>query len=141
MHKFLVSIAAGAVLAGAAFGAPPAPTHPILGTWQYTLPNSECSETYYFRRDGTYQATSGEQISESKYEVTALPDKKGFYKLVDTVVKDNGKKDCIGQVVEVGHKATNLIFIHPSGQTLIVCKSEVMSTCFGPVRRLQGRES
>jgi len=141
MRKFLASIAAGAVLAAAALGAPPAPTHPILGSWQFMLPGGECSETDYFRRDGTYQVTSGEEISESEYEITALPNEKGFYKLVDTIVKDNGRTDCLGQVAEIGHKATNFIFIHPSGQTLIVCKSEAMATCFGPVRRLQGRES
>src|SRR5882672_2447808 len=141
MRKLLAPIISCALLAGAALSAPPASTHPILGTWQFTLPGGECSETYYFRRDGTYQVTSGEQISESEYEITAKPNAKGFYEVVDTIVKDNGKKDCLGQVMEVGHKATNFIFIHPGGQSLIVCKSEAMSTCFGPVRRLAGQKS
>lgn len=124
-----------------AFAAPPAPApnHPILGIWRLTLPDGSCSETYRFRADGTTLVTSAAEVSESEYHIPAEPSEKGFYRLVDTIVKDNGKEDCMGQVMKVGTKATNFIRFHPSGALFLMCATESMETCIGPFQRVMGQ--
>lgn len=113
------------------------PDHPILGTWVFALPGQNCSETYRFFPNGTSRVTSGEEEAESEYEISAQPGVNGFYRLVDTVTKDNGKKDCMGQVTPAGDKATNYIRFHPSGNAFVMCQAESLDTCFGPLNRVK----
>jgi len=123
----------------ASLAATPPPTHPILGIWRLTLPDGSCSETYRFRGDGTTLVTSAEEVSESEFEIPAQPSAKGFYKLQDRVVKDNGKKDCTGAVTKVGSKATNFIQFHPSGALFLMCAHESLDACIGPFERVMGQ--
>jgi hypothetical protein len=120
---------------------PTAPDHPIVGTWKITLPlpDGSCDEIYRMRADGTTFVTSAEEVSESEYEISDAPSEKGFYKLVDTITKDNGKKDCLGEVMQVGHAATNYILFHPSGDMFLMCREERLASCIGPfVRQKDG---
>lgn len=130
-----------AMLVQPAIAAPPASSHPILGIWKLTLPDGSCSETYRFRGDGTTLVTSAEEISQSEFNIPAQPSAKGFYKLEDRLVKDNGKKDCIGQVTKAGTTATHFVHFHPSGALFLMCVSESLDACIGPFRRMQGQET
>ena len=130
-----------AMLAPVASAAPPAADHPILGIWQLTLPDGSCSETYRFRGDGTTLVTSAEEISQSEFNIPAQPSAKGFYRLDDRLVKDNGKKDCIGQVMKVGTKATHFVQFHPSGSLFVMCVAESLDACIGPFRRMPAQET
>lgn len=123
--------------------APPAPAanHPILGIWRLALPELRCVETYRFRSDGTTLVTSKEEISESEYQIPDVPSAKGFYKLEDRIVKDNGKKDCSGEIMKVGTQATNFLRFHPSGALFLMCSDETMETCIGPFERVEGEEA
>lgn len=136
-----VSLALLAPAVHAAPPAPPAPSHPILGIWKLTLPDGSCSEIYRFRGDGTTLVTSAEEISESEFTIHPEPSARGFYKLEDKVVKDNGKKDCVGATTRIGSKATHFLHFHPSGAMFLMCASESLDTCIGPFRRLQGQET
>ncbi|MGX4642340.1 hypothetical protein [Massilia sp. SYSU DXS3249] len=131
-----------AVLAGAQ-AAPPAPAanHPILGIWRLSLPDLGCSETYRFRGDGTTLVTSAEEVSESEYRIPDKPSAKGFYKLEDRIVKDNGKKDCSGAIMKVGTRVTNFLRFHPSGALFLMCSDETMEACIGPFERVEGEEA
>ena len=42
--------------------------------------------------------------------------------------------------MEVGHVATNYLFLHPSGNMFLVCEEENINTCIGPLVRLPGRD-
>src|SRR5581483_3333468 len=88
-----LALTAGLALLGlAASGAVAAPVshdHPVLGTWTFVLPDGSCEETYRFRSDGSTVVTSGEEVAESTYEISAKPSASGYYKWVDTIVKDN----------------------------------------------------
>ena len=120
---------------------PPRPTakdHPIVGRWTVTIPEVSCSETYTFRPDGTSLVTSGEEIAESVFESSAKPSPSGFYKWTDRLVKDNGKKDCTGEVTEVGQVVTNFVQFHPSGVAFILCAKESLDACIGPFMRAGG---
>jgi len=121
---------------------PVAPDHPIVGTWKITLtlPGGSCDEVYRIRADGTTLVTSAEEISESEYEISDTPSAKGFYKLTDTITKDNGKKDCLGEITPVGQVATNYILFHPSGQMFLLCSEERLASCIGPFVRQKDSE-
>jgi len=131
----LIALAAPATAQNAVFA-----DHPIIGTWRFSLPDGSCNETYRFRADGTSFVTSGDEVAESEYRIAESPSRNGFYEWVDTIVKDNGKKDCAGQVTDVGRKTTNYIRFDPQGQRFVVCRAENLQTCFGPLRRVGGEE-
>src|SRR5262249_34583142 len=111
--------------------------HPIVGRWTYTVPDGSCTETYHFRSDGTSVVTSGDEIAETVFEIAAKPDADGFYKWSDELVKDNGKKDCAGEVTAVGKVVTNYILFSPGGGELIICAQQSLDACFGPLERAQ----
>ena len=119
----------------------PVANHPILGIWRLALPELHCVETYRFRGDGTTLVTSKDEISESEFRIPDKPSAKGFYKLEDRVVKDNGKKDCSGEIMKVGTRATNFLRFHPSGALFLMCSDETMETCIGPFERVEGEEA
>ncbi|PWF55082.1 hypothetical protein C7C56_003710 [Massilia glaciei] len=121
-----------------AHAAPLPSDHPILGVWRLTMPDGSCSETYRFRGDGTTHVTSADEVSESTFDIPAEPSDKGFYRMVDTLVKDNGKKDCAGQVTKVGTKVTNFVVFHPSGALFLMCEAETLDRCIGPFHRVDG---
>ncbi len=139
MRTLTIAIMSLVIAASAAQAAPPESTHPILGIWRLTLPDGSCSETYRFRGDGTTLVTSAEEVSESEFDIPAKPSAKGFYKLTDRIVKDNGKKDCSGAIMKVGTKATNFIQFHPSGGMFVMCVRESLDACIGPFERVMGQ--
>lgn len=139
MRMFTGLLLSLSLAATGALAAPPVANHPILGIWTLTLPDGSCSETYRFRADGTTLVTSADEVSESEFSIPAEPSEKGFYKLVDTIVKDNGKQDCAGQVMKVGTKATNFVRFHPSGALFLMCATESMDACIGPFHRVFGQ--
>ncbi len=124
--------------APAAVAASPYADHPLVGSWRFDVPNTGCHEVYRFRADGTSVVTSGAEIAESVYEVAQKPSSKGFYAWTDTIVKDNGKEDCSGQITSVGRKVTNYIRFDRAAQRFVVCREESLDACFGPLRRMGG---
>jgi hypothetical protein len=78
-------------------------------------------------------------VSESEFTVAEQPSAKGFYKLDDKIVKDNGKQDCSGEVMKPGTRATNYIRFHPSGARFVMCQNETMDACIGPFERAPGQ--
>lgn len=111
------------------------PDHPIIGTWKITLPDNSCHEIYRVRANGTSVVTSADEVAESTFDISDQPSPKGFYKWVDKITKDNGQKDCSGEVMEIGHEATNFITFHPSGNMFLMCEKEDLNTCIGPFVR------
>jgi hypothetical protein len=145
MRTVLAGVLALTVLTAARAAPPDAPppldpAHPILGTWKYTLADGICAETYHFRKDGTTVVTSGAEVSESVYEISATPSARGFYKLMDRITRDNGKKDCTGEIMKVGREATTYVRFHPSGDMIIFCESESLGNCIGPLNRIPDEE-
>ena len=143
MRKAFVVIAAAivTVLGTAADAGSLRADHPFIGTWRLTMPDNSCFEIYRIRADGTSLVTSGDEVGESEFEISDQPSAKGFYKWVDTVVKDNGKKDCAGETTQVGHVATNYLRFNPSANMFLMCQEEDINTCIGPLVRVKGREA
>lgn len=109
--------------------------HPLVGLWRIDVPGASCYELYRIKADGTTQVTSGQEAAESEFELSLSPSDRGFYKWVDKIVKDNGKPDCVGEVMQIGHVATNFILLHPSGERFMMCEAEDIKTCIGPFVR------
>ncbi|MYM92846.1 hypothetical protein [Duganella vulcania] len=124
--------------AGAVGKAPLRQSHPVIGTWQITIPDGSCSETYRIRADGTTLVFSNEEVAESTFAISDRPDKEGFYKEVDTIVKDNGKRDCLGDVTKVGRSVTSYLLFHPSGDMFLMCVERRTDKCIGPFIRIKG---
>jgi hypothetical protein len=140
--RHIAALATLTVLSAAAHAAPPSPLppdHPIVGTWRFTVPDSKCVETYNIWPNGTTLVTSNEEVAESNYEISLKPSAKGFYKWVDVTTKDNGKKDCAGQITQAGQTVTNYILLHPGGDIIVVCQDESLNACFGPLVRVPGQ--
>lgn len=112
--------------------------HPLIGSWKITLVNGACHEVYQIKADGTTLVTSAEEVAQSEFELSDQPSAEGFFKWVDTIVKDNGKKDCLGEVMALGHTSTNYIKLHPSGKMFLMCEKEDINTCIGPFVRVKG---
>jgi hypothetical protein len=136
-----VALTALPALAGAPMTACAAPVrqdHPYIGIWKITLPDGTCSETYRVRADGSTLVFSHEEVAESTFVIADQPDKQGFYKSVDTLVKDNGKPDCAGQITKPGRSVTNYLLFHPGGDMFLMCVERSMERCIGPFVRVEG---
>lgn len=110
--------------------------HPLVGAWRIDVPGTACHEVYDIHADGSMSVTSGEQSAQSEFEIDLEPSPRGFYRWVDKIVKDNGRPDCMGEVMEVGHMVVNFIIIHRSGREFLMCEDESLDRCIGPFKRL-----
>ena len=125
---------------GSAFGAGVATIrsdHGYLGRWTWVY--QACTETYENRADGTSSSTSGAEVGTSSYTVSDQPEASGYYRVVDTVTSSNGMTGCDGEPggTPVGDVAVMFIFIRPSGDQMLVCRTESLDHCFGPLRRIE----
>ncbi len=126
--------------ASLASAAPLRADHPVIGIWRITLPDGSCSETYRIRADGSTLVFSDEEVAESSFTISDQPDKDGFYKEVDTIVKDNGKRDCTGTVTKPGKAVTSYLQFHPNGNMFLMCVERSLERCIGPFIRVRGSE-
>jgi len=115
--------------------------HPFVGTWKLAIAQLNCTETYVFLRDGTSHTTSSEEISESHFEIAQQPSARGFYRWTDTIVHNNGKKDCSGNVTKPGRTITQYVLFHHSRDIFFICREESRAACFGPFVRQRGQEA
>jgi len=149
MKSTLLSALALALAAVAAAAAPPgaaAPTgpvradHPFLGAWQLTRNDDDCAEIYRIDRSGHTLITSADEVAQSNFTISDQPSARGYYKWVDTLVKDNGKKDCWGQVTKPGRTTTRYVMMNPAKDRFILCTAEDGRQCFGPFIKIEGGE-
>lgn len=121
-----------------AAGPAPGPVHPLIGTWTWTLFGGSCTETFQYRPNRLMLGTSGQEVVEKSYEVSAQPDPQGFYRLVETVVRQNDKKDCSGALLEgPGEQIIRFVQFSPARDKLLMCQSASLAACFGPLRRAE----
>jgi hypothetical protein len=112
-------------------------THPLVGTWSWTLPGKTCTETWQYRADGKRLGTSGEEVTQGDYQVPPTPTTTGFYPLTETVTNSNGKRDCSGDLHADGDESViRFIQFSPKQDQFIVCKEASLKACFGPLKRV-----
>jgi hypothetical protein len=140
----LATLLCGTAAAQTAKPAAPAPAatttapHPLIGTWSWTLPGKQCSETWQYRADGRRLGTSGEEVTQGDYQVPPKPTAAGFYALTETVTNSNGKRDCSGDLHADGDESVlRFIQFSPKRDQFIVCKTASLEACFGPLKRVE----
>ncbi len=124
----------GLAVAGSVSAQTLATDHPLIGTWVITAPNG-CAETYVVRADGTATITSADEVAESQLTISAEPSPRGFFKWTEKTVKDNGKKDCSGDVGSVGHVNVSYVLLSPDKSQFAMCEREDRLGCIGPFKR------
>ncbi len=108
--------------------------HPVIGTWEWAIPQAGCTERMTMRADGTSSVRSGEELSDSDSRISDQPDADGFYTLIDTVTHTNGKPDCGGETTPIGDVATTFLKVTPERDKLMLCLAR-KGPCFGPYVR------
>jgi hypothetical protein len=132
-----MSVAAAPSIAADPGSGPVAGFHPITGKWIWKLHSNTCTETLQFRSDGSRAGTSAEEFTEGTYQITPKPSLFGFYRLTETLTVANGKRDCAGDLHVAGDESTTrFVQFSPKIDQLIVCKSESLQACYGPLRRV-----
>jgi hypothetical protein len=139
-----VVVVLGLGIAQIAAAGPPEPKqlradHPLIGAWALRTDSTGCTEIYRISREGTSLVTSADEVAQTRFEVSDRPSAKGFYKWVDTIVKDNGKKDCSGQVTKP-HTTISYILMNETNKAFISCENESTKACIGPFVRIEGGE-
>ncbi len=139
-----LALSSAAAFAAAA-DAPVVPTglradHPMLAAWAITRRDDGCAETYRFDSSGHSLITSADEVAQSNFTLSDQPSAKGYYKWVDTLVKDNGRKDCWGQVTKPGKTTTRYVMMNPARDRFVVCTAEDGRACFGPFLKVDGGE-
>ena len=116
--------------------APASAPHPLTGVWSWTLPGKACTERLDYRASGIRLGSSGEETTQSRYDIAPIPSLLGFYRLTETVTESNGKADCSGDVHQApGEPVMRFIQFSPKKDQLIVCREESLKACFGPLKR------
>ena len=138
---FLIALTCAFSAVQAAELLPPLPAdsspHPLTGSWAWKLPGKACSETLIYRQDGSRSGTSGDEVMQTRYEVSDKPSLLGFYRLAETVTASNGKQDCSGDVHTVSAApVVRFIQFSPKRDQFIACKEEALKACFGPLKRI-----
>jgi hypothetical protein len=111
--------------------------HPIIGKWAWSVTGKSCHETLQYRADGTRLGASGEEITEAQFQITPKPSLFGFYRLTETLTAANGKRDCAGDLHVAGDESiTRFVQFSPKHDLLIVCRTESLQACYGPLRRV-----
>jgi len=126
---------AAALFATNVSAAPPAANHPILGYWTFTVPGRGCSEASFFGPDGRVRVTSGDEVTQSEYRISAEPGADGFYEYRDQVTRSNGRKDCSGDSTPVGAASHWYVRFSADRNSYLMCQTATLKSCFGPVRR------
>jgi hypothetical protein len=130
--------AAALAQAAACLADAPAPDHPLIGTWDLTIPQQHCSETYEFRADGSRHTLSAAEESDGEYVVSAQPDAHGVYTLRDTITRTNDKPDCDGRVTHLSSPQTVTLYLAPLRGGFLMCFDAALEKCLGPMTRLAG---
>jgi hypothetical protein len=111
-------------------------TGPLVGSWTYQVPGTECIETHTFHGDGSRVFVSNREQGESAYRLLPELTPEGFFVLVDTITSTNGQENCSGEAgAPVGDKALLYLRFNPSGDQVLMCRSTELGSCFGPFVR------
>lgn len=110
--------------------------HPIVGKWQWTRDVNKCTEVYDYRPDGSLHVVSGEEVTESIYDISPQSDSNGFYTLNVKTVKTNKGRDCSDGGGGDDQSYTNYIIFHRTQPFHLACYKPSLDQCFGPLRRI-----
>ena len=105
--------------------------HPIIGKWR--LDRHGCTEAYVYHTNGTRDVISNDETLKASFTISDTATAKGYYFTKDTVLEDNGKRDCAGSTADMTGKVVSRYIRFNDDQTKFVfCVSQDSSQCVGP---------
>ena len=114
------------------------PVIDLVGTWSWSMPNGQCTETHTYRQDGSRSVVSGAENSDSRYAVEAVPNSR-FRKLTITTTKDYRGVDCGGaDEDDTGRTSSVYYVLKPDGSQVLFCYQPEFKQCYGPFSRVSG---
>jgi hypothetical protein len=118
--------------------AQPVSSADLVGTWSWTVPSGQCTETHTYRADGTRYVVSGQERSDSTFKTERAPSGT-FMKLTITTTKDYGGKDCGESDEDDTGKTSSVYFVlSPDRQKVLFCFEPSFKDCYGPFQRKPG---
>jgi hypothetical protein len=145
----------------------PSDSSPIAGQWRWKQFDGSCSETLRYQSNGELMAISGKSISQWTYQISKSPNAAGFYRVLETLMNDNGEPDCTGNlptdmglsidrniaaelraktalkpgetVARQDRTRSRFMQLSPAGNLLLVCSAESLKACFGPLTKEPGQ--
>ena len=116
----------------------PAKDHPLLGTWHYAVPGTNCVAAYTFLPDGVRRYSTGTQAGSSVFTVSDAP-MEGFYTLHDVVTETNGGTSCSGSPATPPGDASTAYVRFRTVREMWLCFEMSEAECIGPFVRATGR--
>lgn len=110
--------------------------HPLVGRWKVQA-TASCHEVYELRTDGTKSTKSAEERNEAVFEISPTPSTNGFYRWADKIVVSNLKRDCSGEIAEIGHIAISYVLMHSDRQRFLLCHDARLEACFAEFTRTE----
>lgn len=102
-------------------------------TWQLRVEDAAedfCREVYYFRKDGSMVALSGDEEIDATWELDTAKPKPGFI-LIERYLETNGMPDCQGDTFARPGDIRPMRYIPLENGTFRVCWVGAGDPCFG----------
>jgi hypothetical protein len=131
MHRRSLATLAASLLF--AFAIPVQASQDIVGTWTWTMPNTNCKITRTFKADGTSVHVNGQKTMEATYRVKPDRDSK-VPMLIFTVTKDDNNKNCDGNTTANARSLAYLDFNWTKSE-MSMCLDEKKTACMGPYKK------
>ena len=113
------------------------PPETIVGAWKWTVKSNNCTETYFYDKDGSLSVTSGDEETKQTYTIDPKPLPNGRYKVEKKVIEDYGGRDCADSDEDnTGQTATVYILFNHTGRMLIEYFSPDGNKGIGPMRKI-----
>lgn len=109
----------------------------LVGRWQWTRQDNQCTETLEYRADGTSSATSGDEHTEDRWTLSPWLPGSDSFRLTLTTTRDDGGRDCANRTNDDTGATVNVFLRFASDDALmVVCYTESGNRCYGPLRRV-----
>ena len=90
------------------------------------------AEKHEYLSNGHLIVHSGDEVLEKSYSISGVGG--GFFQVVTTNLKSNGKKDCFGNLSKLKNTTSFFVWFNNSG-TLATCGSADGMSCYGSAHR------
>jgi len=109
----------------------------LIGSWEWTLPDSGCRETYTYKSDGTATIASGPVMYEDRYKIATQPLANGRFKLEAETYKQSPGVSCVGVEKDyVGKPYEVYVELSSDKRSMVMYGSPDGSSGVGPLHRV-----
>lgn len=108
---------------------------PIIGSWSWT--KNGCVETQTYDEHGGLRVISGDEITEQRFRFDPAHGSNSRHKLIATVIKDHGGKDCLNSTRDnTNDSSITYVRFGTDLKSMSICFREDGTQCIGPYSRV-----